>query len=212
MFAEHYNNGMSEYNLTQTIMGFSFTALFVALGLFVASLFLPVFVIEYKVVLGYWVLATGWLGFIGFQFAWYANAFALFTLYFSRKQTLFALFLSFMTLLIASQAYLFTEAFYSEKRQVVDYESGFYIWYLSFYFLAAAILLRLIANVTHKAQLEKIEALTQQKIIKAQAEQQEETIEASGEELRPRVVQSDTSLPPPLPFQNKKTVPPSLPE
>ncbi|HIQ06941.1 MAG TPA: hypothetical protein EYH35_00595, partial [Thiotrichaceae bacterium] len=155
-------NGMSEYNLTQTIMGFSFTALFIALGLFVASLFLPVFIIEHKVILGYWVLATGWLGFIGFQFAWYANAFALFTLYFSRKQTLFALFLSFMTLLIASQAYLFTEVFYSEKRQVVDYESGFYIWYLSFYFLAAAILLRLIANITHKAQLEKIEALAQQ--------------------------------------------------
>ena len=44
-----------------------------AVGLFTLSLFEPVFVTEEKTIKGYWVLAMGWLGFVIFQFAWYAN-------------------------------------------------------------------------------------------------------------------------------------------
>ncbi|MCK5726762.1 MAG: hypothetical protein KAH22_08065 [Thiotrichaceae bacterium] len=153
---------MIEYSNTKTIIGLSITALSIALGLFIASLFLPVFFTEGNTVLGYWVLVTGWIGFIGFQFAWYANTFALFALYYSRKKPTFAFFIAISSILIASQAYLFdeipsylpTDTPHNEKSIVLNYGSGFYIWYFSFYFVATSILLRIIAQATHKSTVE----------------------------------------------------------
>lgn len=204
---------MSEYTSTKTLMGLSFTALFIALGLFGAALFLPVFITEDKVILGYWVVATGWLGFIGFQFAWYANAFALFVLYFARSNTLFALFLSVITLLIASQAYLFTEIPYSEKSQIVDYGKGFYVWYFSFYFITASVLLRLIANRALKHNKEK----QQQQMVELESKEPEDeaivpvvTTITLADKKDNITLKGDTSLPPLLPVQ-KKVIPPPLP-
>ncbi|WP_297845103.1 hypothetical protein [Pseudomonas sp.] len=53
----------------------------VALTLWLVSLFLPVFIYfdQHKVMRGDYLLSIGWLGALGFQFAWYANPLFLFS-------------------------------------------------------------------------------------------------------------------------------------
>lgn len=126
-------------------MRLSFIALLGAIALFVVSLFLPVFITQNNDVYGYWVLAMGWLGFITFQFAWYASPFAVLAVYVSRKSPQLGLFLSVIAIVMASEAFLFTDIPFGKNDRVLDYGAGFYIWYLCFYLVSFSILFRLVA-------------------------------------------------------------------
>ena len=128
-----------------SLMSLSFATFLLAVVLFIASLFLPVFITQTNDIQGYWVLAMGWLGFVAFQFAWYAAPFAILAVYISRKSPQFGLVLSVIAILMASEAFLFTEVPFGKNDKVLDYGSGFYVWYLCFYLVSLSILLRLIA-------------------------------------------------------------------
>ncbi len=128
-----------------SLMRLSFAAFMLAIGLFITSLFLPVFITQTHDIHGYWVLAMGWLGFITFQFAWYAAPFALLAVHVSKKSPQLGLFLSIVAIIMASEAFLFTEVPFGNGDKVLDYDLGFYLWYSCFYLVSFSILLRLVA-------------------------------------------------------------------
>jgi len=144
----------ADVSQVRTLMRLSFAALLGAIVLFAISLFLPVFITQSSDVYGYWVLAMGWLGFITFQFAWYATPFAVMAVYVSRKSPQFGLFLSVIAIVMASAAFLFTEIPFGKNDRVLDYGAGFYIWYLCFYLVSFSILLRLVAWGSMEEELE----------------------------------------------------------
>jgi len=123
----------------------SHAALVIAIGLFISSLFFPVFITQAHDIHGYWVLAMGWLGFINFQFAWYATPFAILAVHVAKKSPQLGLFLSIVALIIASEAFLFTDIPFGSNDKVSDYGIGFYLWYLCFYMVSFSILLNLVA-------------------------------------------------------------------
>jgi hypothetical protein len=127
-----------------SLMSLSFATFLLAIVLFVSSLFLPVFITQTNDIQGYWVLAMGWLGFIAFQFAWYASPFAILAVYVSRRSPQLGLLLSVVAILMASEAFLFTEVPFGRNDKVLDYGLGFYLWYLCFYLVSLSILLRLV--------------------------------------------------------------------
>ncbi len=135
----------SQESRDNSLMSLSFAAFMVAIGLFIASLFFPVFITQAHDIYGYWVLVMGWLGFITFQFAWYATPFALLAIHVSRKSPQLGLFLSIVAIIMASEAFLFTEVPFGKGDKVLDYDLGFYLWYSCFYLVSFSILLRLVA-------------------------------------------------------------------
>ena len=129
----------------RTLIRLSVITFIVAISVFVVSLFVPVFITQTQVIPGYWILAMGWLGFIAFQFAWYAFPFSILSLYVAKKSLQMGLFLSIIAILMASEAFLFTEVPMGSKDRVIDYGLGFYLWYSYFYLVSFSILLRLVA-------------------------------------------------------------------
>ena len=128
-----------------TLTSIAYAILIVAIGLFISSLFFPVFITQTHDIQGYWVLAMGWLGFINFQFAWYATPFTILAIYVSKTSPQSGLFLSIIAIIIASEAFLFTEVPFGKSDKVLDYSLGFYLWYLCFYLVSFSILLNLVA-------------------------------------------------------------------
>ncbi len=127
-----------------SLMSLSLVTFIAAASLFVISLFLPVFITQTHDIYGYWVLIMGWLGFITFQFAWYATPFAILSIHISRKSPQLGLFLSVVAIIMASEAFLFTQVPFGKGDKVLDYDIGFYLWYLCFYLISFSILLRLV--------------------------------------------------------------------
>ena len=128
-----------------SLMSLSFVTLLLAIALFVSSLFFPVFITQTSDIHGYWVLAMGWLGFFSFQFAWYASPFTIIAIYVSKHSPQLGLLLSVIAILIASEAFLFSEVPFGQNDRVLDYGLGFYLWYLFFYLVSFSILLKLVA-------------------------------------------------------------------
>jgi hypothetical protein len=97
-----------------------------ALFLFFTSLFEPVFITTGKPILGYWVFAIGWMGFIILQFAWYANLLSLLSLLLMFKHPLRAFLLSLFSLFFAAESFLFDEI--PQNIRIIDIDIGFYLW------------------------------------------------------------------------------------
>ncbi len=90
-----------------------------------------VFVTTERAVQGYWIMLVGWMGFMIFQFAWFANPLALLSLLLIRKHPWWALATSILSLLCLSQAFLFSEIPTDTSGQsiaVVSRGIGFYCW------------------------------------------------------------------------------------
>ncbi|QTR48818.1 hypothetical protein [Candidatus Thiothrix anitrata] len=107
------------------------------LGLFLGSLvwiialFLPVFHTTNGVVMGYWVLATGWMGFMVFQFAWYANLLELLGILLISRRPNWAMGLAVAGILLAGQAFWFEEIPRDTgTMHVVRLGLGFWLWYV----------------------------------------------------------------------------------
>jgi hypothetical protein len=115
-----------------------------ALFLFFISLFEPVFITTEQPVLGYWIFAMGWMGFIILQFAWYANLLSFLSLLLMFKYPIRAFFLSLFSLLLATESFLFNEILYNVK--IIDIDIGLYLWMGAHCAVLYASILMLIRN------------------------------------------------------------------
>ncbi len=118
---------------------------FIATSSFIGSLFFPAFLAQTRDIDGYWVLFLGWIGFLFFQFAWYAAPLMLLAVYTSAHSPRFAFLLAVLAIIIASEAFLFDEIPLREAQQkILGYGLGFYLWYGSFYIAALGVLQKLL--------------------------------------------------------------------
>lgn len=116
---------------TSIFRGLSILLLLIAAVLFLLSMADTVFVTTQKTIEGYWVLLTGWMGFVIFQFAWFANPLILLSLMLFRRRTGWALFASTLALVCLSQAFMFSDIpidTSGESIEIVSRGAGFYYW------------------------------------------------------------------------------------
>jgi hypothetical protein len=102
-----------------------------ALFLFFISLLEPVFITEDKPIKGFWIFAMGWMGFVIFQFAWYANLLSLLAALMMFKRPLIAFLLSLLALLLAAESFLFDEIPLGSSKEsiaIIDTDIGLYLW------------------------------------------------------------------------------------
>lgn len=121
--------------------------LLVAAVLFCIAMVETVYTTEEQGIYGYWVLLTGWLGFLFFQFAWYANPLTALSLLLMRRSPWWALFTSTLALLCMSQAFLFYEIPTDAKGNTIAILSrgtGFYCWIGMVTCVFYAVIMRLI--------------------------------------------------------------------
>jgi membrane-bound ClpP family serine protease len=123
----------------------TYLVFFIAASSFISALFFPAFLAQTQDIDGYWVLFLGWLGFLFFQFAWYAAPLMLLAVYTSAQSPRFAFLLAVLAIIIASEAFLFDEIPLREAQQkILGYGLGFYLWYGSFYIAALGVLQKLL--------------------------------------------------------------------
>lgn len=99
--------------------------------LFCVSMVEITYVTTEQSIRGYWIFITGWLGFIIFQFAWYANPLSLLALLLMRKRPWWALLCSGLALIAMAQAFLFNEIptdTSGNTISILSRETGFYCW------------------------------------------------------------------------------------
>ncbi len=121
--------------------------LLVAAILFCIAMVDTVYTTEEHEIRGYWILLTGWLGFLFFQFAWYANPLTVLALLVMRRHPWWALITSVLALLCMSQAFLFYEIPSDAKGgtiAIVSRGMGFYAWIGMIACVFYAIVVRLI--------------------------------------------------------------------
>jgi len=101
-----------------------------------------------------WVLITGWLGFVIFQFAWFANPLSLLAVLIMNKRPVVALLLCVLAVVLASTGFVFHEipaAKGAEKIFIKEYGLGFYFWYAAQWFLLYSLLIKVMAKGIKKA-------------------------------------------------------------
>lgn len=100
--------------------------------LWVLSLTQVAFHTTHGVVMGYWVLTTGWMGFALFQFGWYANLLELLAVLLMYRYPNRAMVLAVMGVLLAGQSFWFDDIPGGETAMhVVRLGAGFWLWYAS---------------------------------------------------------------------------------
>lgn len=109
--------------------------------LWVISLTQVAFYTDQGVVMGYWVGATGWLGFALFQFAWYANLLELLGVLLMLRYPNRAMVLVVLGVLLAGQAFWFTDIPGHEvNMHIVTFGAGFWFWYASMVLLTLGVI------------------------------------------------------------------------
>jgi hypothetical protein len=105
-------------------------SLFLGGFLWVLSLTQVVFYTSHGVVMGFWVLATGWMGFVLFQFAWYANLLMLLGVLLMQRYPNRAQALVVAAVLLAGQAFWFEDIpGQAANMHVLSLGAGFWLWY-----------------------------------------------------------------------------------
>ena len=116
---------------TSIFRGLTILLLLVAAVLFLLSMADTVFITTQQHIKGYWVLLTGWMGFVIFQFAWFANPLTILALLLFRRRAIWAMLASTLALLCVSQAFIFEDLpidTSGEYIEVVARGNGFYYW------------------------------------------------------------------------------------
>ena len=111
--------------------GIAILLLLISAVLFCVSMVETTYVTTEQSIRGYWIFVTGWMGFIIFQFAWYANPLSFMALLLLRKHPWWALLSSGLALLAMSQAFLFNEIPMDTSGNTIAILSrgvGFYSW------------------------------------------------------------------------------------
>lgn len=115
-------------------------ALFLGGLLWVAAFWLPVFETQERIITGYWVFATGWMGLVVFQFAWYANLFMLMAVIMMYTAPVRATLLAAAGLLVATQAFwLDVLPGTTSSTEIIDQGLGFWFWYSSIFLLGLGV-------------------------------------------------------------------------
>ncbi|MGB0845910.1 MAG: hypothetical protein ACPGSM_04255 [Thiolinea sp.] len=115
-------------------------ALFLGGLLWVAAFWFPVFETPERTIAGYWVFATGWMGFAMFQFAWYANLLMLMAVIMMYTAPLRATLLAAAGLLVATQAFWFDVLPGSASSTPITGQGlGFWFWYSSIFLLGLGV-------------------------------------------------------------------------
>ena len=105
-----------------------------------AAFWLPVFETPERTITGYWVFATGWMGFAMFQFAWYANLLMLMAVILMYSAPLRATLLAAAGLLVATQAFWFDILpGTATSTEIVGQGIGFWVWYASIFLLGIGV-------------------------------------------------------------------------
>ncbi|MFZ1388538.1 MAG: hypothetical protein WBP46_05585 [Thiolinea sp.] len=117
-------------------------ALFIGGLAWIASFWFPAFYTSQGPVEGYWVFATGWMGFAIFQFAWYANLFILLGIILMYSSPLWGSTLAGFAMLIATQGFWFTSIPTGEvDMPILQLGQGFWCWYGSILLLGVGVFL-----------------------------------------------------------------------
>lgn len=131
----------------------SMALLSLAISFFIISLLNIVFFTSSGDISGFWTLLTGWLGFIVFQFAWFANPLSFLAVSRMKSQPLFALFLSVLAVTLATEGFIFNEiptASGSEKIFIREFGLGFYFWYGAHWLALCSVLFKLIGQIRRR--------------------------------------------------------------
>ncbi len=115
-------------------------ALFLGGLLWVNALWWPVFETEQRDIAGYWIFLTGWMGFVVFQFAWYANLLLLVAVILMYNSPVRATLLAALGLLVAMQAFWF-DALPETTRsvEIIDRGPGFWLWYAGIFLMSVGV-------------------------------------------------------------------------
>lgn len=116
---------------TSIFRGLTILLLLIAAVLFLLSMADTALITSQQAIKGYWVLLTGWMGFVIFQFAWFANPLILLSLMLFRRKTGWALVASTLALICSSQAFLFADIpvdTSGKSIEVLSRGNGFYYW------------------------------------------------------------------------------------
>ena len=117
---------------------------------------------------GFWILLTGWMGFIIFQFSWYANPLALMSVLLMRRRPVWSLLASGIALLLVAQAFLFDEiptVKPDEPIMVLARGTGFYLWIASIISLFYACIFMVIYRRFTRVGLKEYETDTDRAIL-----------------------------------------------
>ena len=123
--------------------------LIAAILCFILSLFNTVFFTSGGDISGFWVLLIGWLGFVIFQFAWYAGPLSFLAVLTMNRRPLFALLLSIAAVTLATESFIFNEipaASGSAKIFIREFGLGFYFWYGAQWMAFCSILVNLMGQ------------------------------------------------------------------
>ena len=150
-----YHNTTALSHTTKSLLNMISSGLFyAAMFSFFVSLFFTVFFTTGENISGFWVLTTGWLGFVIFQFAWFANPLSLLAVLIMKKRPVIALILCTLAVALASMGFLFSEiptAKGAEKIFIKEYGLGFYFWYAAQWFLLYSVILLVLGRGIKKA-------------------------------------------------------------
>jgi len=108
--------------------------------LWIAAFWLPVFETADREIAGYWVFVSGWMGFVVFQFAWYANLLLLIAVILMYSAPVRATIFAAIGLLLATQAFWFDVL--PETTQSVEITAkglGFWLWYAGIFFMSIGV-------------------------------------------------------------------------
>lgn len=110
-------------------------------ALWVMSLTQVVFYTSHGVLMGYWVMVTGWMGFVLLQFAWYANLLVLLGLLLLPRYPNRAMTLVVIAVLVAGQAFWFdTIPGQQANMQIIALGTGFWCWYTAIVLLTLGVI------------------------------------------------------------------------
>ncbi|TXH70640.1 MAG: hypothetical protein E6Q83_05195 [Thiothrix sp.] len=117
-------------------------ALFIGGLAWIAAFWFPSFYTSQGSVEGYWVFATGWMGFAIFQFAWYANLLMLLGIVLMYSSPLWGSTLAGFAMLVATQAFWFNSIPTGEvDLPILQLGQGFWCWYGSIIMLGIGVFL-----------------------------------------------------------------------
>ncbi len=115
-------------------------ALFLGGLLWMAAFWLPVFKTAERDIAGYWVFVSGWMGFVVFQFAWYANLLLLIAVILMYTSPVRATVFAALGLLVATQAFWFDVL--PETTQgitIIEKGPGFWLWYAGIFMMSVGV-------------------------------------------------------------------------
>lgn len=107
----------------------------------VSSLWFPAFYTDTNALMGYWVLISGWLGIITFQFGWFANLLIFLAVLWMYKYPIRATLVAAAAVLIATQSFWFmVMPGKDENINIIGQGLGFWLWYGSLIIMCIGII------------------------------------------------------------------------